>query len=165
MGHRVTEERAHAVRLAIAEIRKQWKETHGVDVTQTQLGEWFGVSQQSAGEFLKSGNVGHKLADGVAEHLNTTVDGLIKLYAKEWRDVRAGDIPGWREAVEKARHELGELDEQFYRAAADVVLPMAPRTATPAFAHDLARVLHTHVRASGAVRITSRPPAVSPRKH
>lgn len=153
MGHKASDQRALATRLAIAELRKAWLNEHGDEPTQQQQAEWFGVKQQTISAFNRTATVGQKLADGVAEHLGTTVDGLIKLYVKEWQSVRVGDIPGWRDAVEQARRDAGPPGDTFaWAAAEDVVLPLAPRRATASFAYDIAHLLSKHAHGSGTIR-------------
>src|SRR5689334_7904843 len=80
MGEKLGEERTKAVRMAVADIIAAHAKENGRPPTKTQLGEWFGVTQQKMSSFEKDGVVGTKLADGVAEHLGTTVDGLVQRY-------------------------------------------------------------------------------------
>lgn len=154
MANKVTEERVKAVRLAIADIKARWEREHGDEPSTIQLGEWFGVSQQNMSAFKKDPVVGEKLADGVAAHLGTTVDGLVRQYLhQEVGEVRAGDLPGWREAVATAKRDAGTLGSEFlWDAAENVILPVAPRQATPGLVHDIAYLLAKHTRASGFVR-------------
>lgn len=154
MANRVTEERAEAVRRAIADICAKWRAEHdGKDPSTELQGEWFGVTQQKMSDFKKNPTVGEKLADGVANYLGTTPDGLIRTYLQEEREVRANDLPGWKEAVRQARSEAGALGESFlWDAAGHVVLPVAPARATPALAHDIAYLLTKYARGSGFIR-------------
>lgn len=154
MANRVTDERVRAVRLAIADVIAEWTREHGEAPTQKQLGEWFGVKQQYISALKRNPTVGEKLADGVAAHLQTTVDGLVQKYLrKEVGEVRTGDLLGWRDAVVTAKREAGALGAEFlWDAAGDVTLPIGPARATPGLVHDLAYLLAKHSRASGFIR-------------
>lgn len=155
MSNKVTEERTLAVRLAIEDIVKRHaQENGGEEPSTTQLGEWFGVTQQKMSDFKRNPTVGEKLADGVARHLKTTVDGLIRTYLRgEEGEVRAGDLPGWKEALKTARTKAGPLGEHWlWDEAEHVVLPRAPRIATAEFVHDIAYLLSKYGAGSGFMR-------------
>jgi len=153
MGEKLSSERTKAVQLAIADIIAAHAKAHDRPPTTVQLGEWFGVTQQKMSAYAKDGVVGTKLADGVADHLKTTIDGLVQRYLQKGEPVRAGDIQGWRQAVAEAKRGAGELaDTLKWDEAAHVVLPVAPSVATAAFAYDLAHLLTKHAQASGFMR-------------
>lgn len=155
MSNKVAPERTLAVRLAIEDICARWKAEHdGVEPTSIQMGEWFGVTQQKMSDFKRNPTVGEKLADGVASHLKTTVDGLVRTYLRgEEGDVRAGDIPGWKEALKTARAKAGPLGEHWlWDDAEHVVLPRGPQMATPEFVHDIAYLLSKYGAGSGFMR-------------
>lgn len=152
MGHAASDERGEAVRRAIADIRERYKSERGSLPSTTLQGEWFGISQQAVSLFDKTGKVGQKLADGVARHLDTTVDGLVWSYLREGEPVRAGDIPNWRRAVDNARGNYFDAGGLRWDLAANVVLPAAPREATAEFAYEVARLVTKWGRVSGTMR-------------
>jgi hypothetical protein len=152
MGHPATDERAEAARIAIEDIRAHWKEEHGEPPTQEQQATWFAISQQAISNFNKTGKVGQKLADGVARHIGTNIDGLIWRYLRGSEAVRAGNIPNWHRAVDDARGKYLDGDAQRWDLAAEVILPTAPPTATAEFVYDVARVVTKYGRKSGVLR-------------
>lgn len=142
------------MRLAIADIRAKYAAEHGEKLSQAQQAEWFGVKQQTISAFNANPAVGEKLADGVARHLKTTVDGLVRQYLhQEVGEVRVCDLQGWDEAVAKAKEDAGPAGADFpWAAAAHVTLPVAPARATPEFAYTIAHLLHRFGRSSGFLR-------------
>lgn len=104
--------------------------------------------QQTLNDLAKSRKLGIEFADQIASLYDTTVDGLVWLELKGGEGaVRAGDIPGWKKAVEDAEQRWPEYS---YAVAAEVRLPIAPSVVTVDFVRDLAQFLHNHTRASGA---------------
>lgn len=152
MGHPATDERADAARLAIAELREEWKKEHGEEPSQALQGEWFGVSQQTVSKFDETGKVGQKFADGVAKHIGTNIDGMVWRYLRGTESVRAGNIPNWYRAVDDARGKYLDGESQRWDLAAEVILPTAPHSATAEFAYDVARVVTKYGRRSGTLR-------------
>jgi hypothetical protein len=105
-----------------------------------------GLRQQSLSDLLSQGKLGLKFADELAEHYETTLDGLVWLFLKGGAGtVRAGNIPGWSRSVEEARAEWGDSS---YELAAEVSLPTGPRHASARFVYDLAQIFHVHVKTS-----------------
>lgn len=150
MAERLSEERLRAVELAIRDIVAKLTAAEGKRPTDTRLGKMFGVSQQTISSFWKTPTAGQKLGDGVATHLETTIDWLVTKYVRGKGAVRAGDTPGWGRAVQEAKRNAGQLGGSLnFELAADVILPRGPDEATPEFAMDLAILLAKHTRESG----------------
>lgn len=132
-------ERVRACRLAAQELCKKYGSAN-------QAALKTGLRQQSISALLKSNQLGLEFADKLAAHYETTIDGLVWLFLREGNgDVRAGSVPGWSRAVEEAKAQWGDGG---YDLAAQIVLPQAPRQATPRFAYDLAQIFHVHVKSS-----------------
>ncbi len=105
-----------------------------------------GLVQQTLNDLVKSRKLGIEFADQLASHFDTTVDGLVWLYLKGGEGaVRAGDIQGWKKSVEDAEQQWPDYP---YAAAAEVRLPIAPRSASKDFVRDLAQFLHNHAASS-----------------
>jgi hypothetical protein len=105
-----------------------------------------GLVQQTLNSLLKDRKLGIEFADQLAAEYETTIDGLIWLFLREGNSaVRAGNIPGWSRAAYDAEVEWPDYP---YGAAADILLPLAPRQATKEFARDLAQVLYVHAKTS-----------------
>lgn len=113
-----------------------------------------GVSQQTLNSLVSKRKLGIEFADQLASLYETTVDGLVWRFLRGGEGaVRAKDITGWANAVAEAAGQWPEYAE-FYGAAAETVLPVAPRVATPELARDIARLLYDHARKS-QVRLTA----------
>lgn len=112
-----------------------------------------GLSQQTLNALVKERKLGIQFADQLAALKETTVDGLVWLYIKGGAGaVRAGNIQGWQRAAAEAESTWPEFGS-YYQAAAETLLPVAPRQATPELVRDLARLLFDHTRKSH-VRLT-----------
>jgi hypothetical protein len=139
MPPRLTDTRRAAV---IAAIEKVVKEADGSENAAARL---LGVKQQTLNRALKLRSVGELVADRTADYYGTTLDGLVRHFTQGEGPVRAGDIIGWRKAVEEAqRHYAIKLEPWAWHRAADIVLPMAPELASREFAFALASVLAMH---------------------
>ncbi len=113
-----------------------------------------GFSQQTLNGLVKDRKLGIDFADQLASHYETTVDGLVWRFLHGGEGaVRAANITGWGKAVEDAASRWPEFGD-FYFAAAETVLPVAPSVATPELARDIARLLFDHARKS-QVRLTA----------
>jgi hypothetical protein len=124
----------------------QLKEEHG---SVNAAAKALGLSQQTLNSLVTQRKLGIEFADQLAALRGTTVDGLVWLLVKDGEGaVRAGDIPGWAKAVEDARGLFGGADDLPFAAAAEVLLPIAPRLASPAFVKDLAQFLRTYAQQS-----------------
>lgn len=134
-------DRVTACKLAAEALIEKFGSANKVD--EATEGE---LTQQTLSALVRDGKLGIDFADKIAAHYETTVDGLVWMFLHEGRiAVRAGDVPGWKRAVEEARAQWGDSS---YEVASYVVLPTAPKLASARFAYDLAQIFHMHVRTS-----------------
>lgn len=141
MGRKLDPEsdRHRACSLAIAKLMEE----HG---SGPKIEEATGLKQPTINKFQKHGTLGIDFADQVAAVFDTTIDGLVWKFLNGGAGaVLARNLPGWAKAVEEAQAAGHDYP---YDLAAAVILPVAPRYATPEFARDLARVFSDHVRTS-----------------
>jgi hypothetical protein len=139
MAPRLTDERRKAV---LSALEKVVEETGGsVNAAASRLK----LKQQTLHRALKLRSVGELVADRTADYYGVTLDGLVRHFTQGDGPVRAGDIIGWRKAVEEAQRRYPvKLEMWAWHRAADIVLPMAPDLATAEFAFSLANVLAMH---------------------
>lgn len=151
MANRLNEQRQAAVLEAIDRVVEEAGSVN-------QAAKLLGLKQQTLHRVMKMRTVGELVADHVALYYRTTLDGLVRHITQESGPVRAGDLIGWREAVDEARRtKTPKLEDWAWHRAADIELPMAPDAARPEFAYALAFILAqfcemTHV----SVKLNSR---------
>jgi hypothetical protein len=139
MPPRLTDARRKAVLLAIEKV------VADCDGSENAAARQLGLKQQTLNRARKLSSVGELVADRVADHYGTTLDGLVRHFTSGEGPVRAGDIIGWRRAVDEAQRTIPlKLEAWAWQRAADIELPFAPDSATPQFAFDLAHVLARH---------------------
>jgi hypothetical protein len=127
------DERTRACRLAVESLI----EKHG---GQKAVERETNLSQQSISKFLKQGSIGLDFADEIAAVYETTIDGLVWRFVRGGEGaVRAGNIPGWSKAVAELRERHADLFD--WDAAAEVILPVAPRVAELDFVRALAQLI------------------------
>ncbi len=152
MPHSLTAARRDAVLWAIDQVLKAQENNKSAAARELK------VSQQALHRVLKERTVGELVADCTAAYYGTTLDGLVRLSKGSKGPVRAGDLIGWRKAVEEAQRSIPmKLEPWCWHRAADIELPLAPDIATAQFAFDLAHILARHVEVSQvSVRSVSR---------
>ena len=156
MAQPLSDARKLAVLAALDQVVKD------ADESVNKAASLLGLRQQTLHRALSLRAPGVMVADHVANYYGTTLDGLVRHFNKSEGPVRAGDMIGWRTAVDEARKRYPlKLDDWAWHRAADVVLPMAPDLATAEIAFELARFLATfcevsHVGTASNARSVSR---------